>query len=71
MKAEEMWALSLLILMVSSQAYHLCCLFFIANLKTLPKIHSLGSMVVKIGKAWTIRSGSSIELSVFVVLKKS
>jgi hypothetical protein len=47
MKAEEMWALSFLILMVSSQAYHLCCLLFIASLEGLPKIHSLDSMVAK------------------------
>ncbi len=34
-------------LLVSSQAYHLCCLFFVANLEALPKIHSLDSMMAR------------------------
>ncbi len=46
-----MWTLGLLILLVSSQAYHVCCLLFIANLEVFSKIRSLDIMVVKIWKS--------------------
>ncbi len=45
MEVEELWAFGLFVLLVHSQAYHLCCFLFMANLEALPRIGSMYFMM--------------------------
>jgi hypothetical protein len=43
---EESWMFGLLVLLVSSQAYHLCCLLFMMDDEALLPIGSMNFVVV-------------------------
>jgi hypothetical protein len=46
MEAEERWMFGLLVLLVSSQAYHLCCLLFTMDHEALLPVGSMNFVVV-------------------------
>jgi hypothetical protein len=46
MEVEERWMFGLSVLLVSSQAYHVCCLFFMTNHEALLPIGSMNFVVV-------------------------
>jgi hypothetical protein len=46
MEVEERWMFGLLVLLVSSQAYHFCCLLFMTDHEALLPIGSTNFVVV-------------------------
>jgi len=61
---------SFLVLLVSSQVYHLCSLLLITNCKALLVIGLMDLQWWEIKEAWTKSSGSLLGLKVSFVLKK-